>query len=62
MTESEFVAIRLSMRRDGPCGTDAWTAETASCLGLESSLRSRGLRPRTPAEAGSPGPAATQAP
>ena len=34
MTEAEVAAIRLSLRRDRPYGTDAWTTETAGCLGL----------------------------
>jgi putative transposase len=48
MTEAEVVAIRLSLRRDRPYGTDAWTTETASLLGLEYSLRPRGRQPRSP--------------
>jgi putative transposase len=46
MTEAEVVAIRLSLRRDRPYGTDAWTAESAQSLGLEYSLRPRGHQPR----------------
>jgi putative transposase len=42
MTEAEVVAIRLSLRRDRPYGTDAWTTEAAGCLGLEYSTRARG--------------------
>ena len=34
-TEAEVAAIRLSLRRDRPYGTDSWTTETAGCLGLE---------------------------
>jgi REP-associated tyrosine transposase len=45
MTEAEVAAIRLSLRRDRPYGTDAWTSETAGPLGLEYSLRSRGRQP-----------------
>jgi len=45
MTEAEVAAIRLSLRRDRPYGTDAWTSETAGLLGLEYSLRSRGRQP-----------------
>ena len=46
MTEAEVAAIRLSLRRDRPYGTDSWTTETAGLLGLEYSLRSRGRQPR----------------
>ena len=46
MTEAELAAIRLSLRRDRPYGTDAWTNETAGCLGLEYSIRARGRQPR----------------
>ena len=46
MTEAEVAAIRLSLRRDRPYGTDAWTTETAGCLGLEYSIRARGRQPR----------------
>ena len=46
MTEAEVAAIRLSLRRDRPLGTDAWTGETAQHLGLEYSLRPRGRQPR----------------
>ena len=42
MTASEAEAIRLSIRRDRPFGSEAWTRTTAANLGLESSLRSRG--------------------
>ena len=48
MTEAEVAAIRLSLRRDRPYGTDSWTDETAGCLGLEYSLRPRGRQPRRP--------------
>ena len=40
MTEAECEAIRLSIRRDRPYGTESWTRLTAKKLGLESSLRS----------------------
>jgi putative transposase len=46
MTEAELAAVRLSLRRDRPYGTDAWTSETAGLLGLEYSLRPRGRQPR----------------
>ncbi len=45
MTEAEVAAIRFSVRRDRPYGSDAWTTETTGLLGLEYSLRPRG-RPR----------------
>jgi hypothetical protein len=45
MTESEAAAIRESIRRDRPLGTESWVRATAVVLGLESSLREPG-RPR----------------
>ncbi len=45
MTEAQVAAIRLSLRRDRPYGTDSWTSETAGRLGLEYSLRPRGRHP-----------------
>jgi putative transposase len=48
MTEAEVVAIRLSLRRDRPYGTDAWTTETAGLLGLEYSLQPRGRQRKQP--------------
>jgi putative transposase len=49
MTDSEVEAIRLSVRRDRPYGTDTWTTATATHLGLEHSIRPRGRQPRLPA-------------
>ncbi len=46
MTEAEVAAVRLSLRRDRPYGTDSWITETAGYLGLEYSLRPRGRQPR----------------
>jgi len=46
MTEAESEAIRLSIRRDRPYGTESWTRSTAALLGLQSSLRSRGAQTR----------------
>ena len=46
ITEAEVAAMRLSLRRDRPFGSDAWTSETAKLLGLEYSLRPRGRQPR----------------
>lgn len=48
MPESEERSVRLSVRRDRPLGSDAWTRTTAARLGLESSLRSRGGQVRQP--------------
>jgi putative transposase len=42
MTEAECEAIRQSIRRDRPYGSEFWTRSTAARLGLLSSLRSRG--------------------
>jgi putative transposase len=44
-TDSELEAIRRSVGRSQPYGSDAWVRETARHLGLESTLRARG-RPR----------------
>ncbi len=46
MTGAEVAAIRPSLRRDRPYGTDSWNTETAGLLGLEKSLRSRRRQPR----------------
>ena len=46
MTEAEVEAIRLSIRRGRPFGSDAWTQTTAEQLGLEFSLKSPGGQPR----------------
>ena len=48
-TESELKALRESIARGRPFGSDLWQRRTAQRLGLESSLRSRG-RPRKVAE------------
>jgi REP element-mobilizing transposase RayT len=42
MTEAECEAIRLSIRRNRPYGTESWTRSTAARLGLLCSLRSPG--------------------
>jgi putative transposase len=42
MTEAECEAIRLSIRRNRPYGSESWTRFTAARLGLLSSVRSRG--------------------
>lgn len=47
MTEAELAALRTSLHRDRPYGTESWTTATAARLGLESSLRPRGRPPRT---------------
>jgi putative transposase len=44
-TEAEAAALRRSIARGAPFGTDSWTLATAGRLGLESALRPRG-RPR----------------
>jgi hypothetical protein len=41
-TEAELLALRTSVLRDAPFGTEAWQTETARRLGLESSLRPLG--------------------
>ena len=45
MTEAEGQAIRTSIRRNRPLGTEPWVRTTAEKLGLQSSLRAPG-RPR----------------
>jgi putative transposase len=45
MTEAEVTAMRNSIARGTPYGSETWAAETASQLGLEASLRPRG-RPK----------------
>ena len=45
MTEAEGEAIRTSIRRNRPLGTEPWVRTTAEKLGLQSSLRAPG-RPR----------------
>lgn len=44
-TEAELKAVRASLQRGRPFGSDEWQNETAKQLGLEHTLRSRG-RPR----------------
>jgi hypothetical protein len=36
MFQTEIEAIRLSMRRDAPLGSEPWVLRTAATLGLES--------------------------
>lgn len=45
MSDAELAAMRHSVARGTPYGSEDWTRDTASILGLESSLRPRG-RPR----------------
>jgi putative transposase len=45
LTDSELAAIARSIRRGVPLGSPEWIARTATRLGLEHTLRSRG-RPR----------------
>ncbi len=44
-TEAEVAALRRSVVRSQPYGSESWTQSTAKALGLESTLRPRG-RPR----------------
>jgi putative transposase len=48
MTAGECLAIRESIHRNRPLGSEAWMQATAVKLGLESSLRDRGSRPTKP--------------
>lgn len=45
LTAAELAALRRSVNRGTPYGSQAWSRETAQRLGLESTLRPRG-RPR----------------
>jgi hypothetical protein len=49
MTEAEGEAIRTSIHRNRPLGTESWVRAMAETLGLPSSLRAPG-RPRTTME------------
>jgi putative transposase len=40
-TEAELEAVRQSVRRGQPFGSEAWVAKTASRLSLETTLRPR---------------------
>jgi putative transposase len=51
-TDEELEAVRRSVRRGAPFGSDAWTLRTAKQLELETTLRPRG-RPRKSAMNGS---------
>ena len=45
LTERELEAVRRSVMRGQPYGSDRWTKQTATRLGLTSTLRPRG-RPK----------------
>ena len=46
-TEAELEAVRRSLVRDRPFGTEWWQVETAQGLGMQHTLRPRG-RPKKP--------------
>jgi putative transposase len=46
-TDAELVALRRSVERGVPYGSERWQKKTITSLGLESTVRSRG-RPRNP--------------
>jgi putative transposase len=46
LNEAECAAVRESIRRGRPLGAEGWVGRTATALGLESSLRDRGLPKR----------------
>jgi putative transposase len=50
-TEREVEAIRHSIRRGQPYGSESWVKRTARALGLESTLRPRGRPRAAPARA-----------
>ena len=45
LTKKEADAVKLSIERNRPFGTDDWVQSTAERLGLESTIRNRG-RPK----------------
>jgi putative transposase len=47
LSTGDLSRLRLSVERGRPYGAEAWTGETASRLGLESTLRPRGPPPKT---------------
>ena len=50
-TEAEIEALRCSVQRGRPYGTELWVSRTAKKLGLEGTLRAKG---RPPLHAGGP--------
>ena len=48
LTEQELVSVRRCVRRGSPFGEGDWSARTARCLALESTLRPRGRPPSHP--------------
>jgi len=46
--DDEAAAIRTSIQRDRPYGSDQWVRRTVARLGLESTLRPRGRPPKEP--------------
>ena len=44
MTDAEVEAVRRSIRRGRPLGSETWAEDTARRLGLEFSMRSHGSR------------------
>jgi putative transposase len=49
LTDGEMEGVRQCVRRGAPFGSSSWVRETATRLGLESTLRPRG-RPRKQAQ------------
>ena len=47
-TEAELAAVRRSVVRGTPYGSDDWQERTAKCLGLQSTLRPRGRPWKSP--------------
>ncbi len=47
-TEAEVDAVRRSVARNRPFGSDSWTTATAQQLGLQATLRSPGRPPKRP--------------
>jgi hypothetical protein len=50
MFDNDVARVRQSLRRDRPLGDPTWTLATARTLGLKTSLRPPGRRPRCPVE------------
>lgn len=52
----DFTGLRKAIRRSQPFGEDGWRAETATRLGIESSLRKRGRPEKDPGQKAHPTP------
>jgi putative transposase len=55
-SEGELAALRRSVNRGCPFGSEEWQAATVTELGLESTMRARGRREKGPVPFSSPSP------